>query len=85
MDLRTIQHIITYPISHGKYLNFVGFVTIPGGEGTIYPHKWVRDVKKEDVLAAYPGWEPEVDQMLSVFKIILTHRGPLSSTSLTVS
>ncbi|TBU59381.1 hypothetical protein BD310DRAFT_1010505 [Dichomitus squalens] len=60
-----IQHIITYPISHGKYLNFVGFVTIPDGEGTVYPHKWVRDAKKEDILSAYSGWEPEVDQMLS--------------------
>ena len=43
------------------------------------------DVKKEDVLAAYPGWEPEVDQMLSVCTIILTFQGPLSFMSFTVS
>ena len=61
-----LQHVITYPISHGKYLNLVAFVTIPDAEGTTYPHKWVIDAKKEDVLSAYSGWEPEVDQMLSV-------------------
>ncbi|KAI1794422.1 hypothetical protein LXA43DRAFT_1059245 [Ganoderma leucocontextum] len=59
------KHVITYPISHGKYLNLVAFVTIPDAEGTTYPHRWVIDAKKEDVLSTYSGWEPEVDQMLS--------------------
>lgn len=61
-----IQHIITYPISHGKYLNWIGFVTIPGGEGTTYPKKWVIDSTQEEVTAHFSGWEPEVDQMLKV-------------------
>lgn len=61
-----IQHIITYPISHGKYLNWIGFVTIPGGEGTTYPHKWVIDSTQDEVAAHFSGWEPEVDQMLQV-------------------
>ncbi|KAM5530281.1 hypothetical protein V8D89_016060 [Ganoderma adspersum] len=60
-----MSHVITYPISHGKYLNLVAFVTIPNAEGTTYPHKWVIDAKKEDALSAYSGWEPEVGQMLS--------------------
>nr|VWO94797.1 Mannitol 1-phosphate dehydrogenase [Ganoderma boninense] len=59
------KHVITYPISHGNYLNLVAFVTIPNAEGTIYPHKWVIDAKKEDAMSAYSGWEPEVAQMLS--------------------
>ncbi|KAL1937333.1 hypothetical protein VTO73DRAFT_13846 [Trametes versicolor] len=60
------KHIITYPISHGKYLNWIGFVTIPGGEGATYPHKWVIDSTKEEVTAHFSGWEPEVDQMLQL-------------------
>ena len=60
------QHIITYPISHGKYLNWIGFVTIPGGEGTTYPKKWVVDATQEEVAAHFPGWETEVNQMISV-------------------
>ncbi|KAI0637469.1 hypothetical protein C8Q77DRAFT_1086146 [Trametes polyzona] len=60
------KHIITYPISHGKYLNWIGFVTIPGGEGTTYPHKWVLDVPQAEVAAHYAGWEPEVGEMLEL-------------------
>ncbi|KAI0640657.1 hypothetical protein C8Q79DRAFT_1004238 [Trametes meyenii] len=58
-----MSHVITYPISHGKYLNWIGFVTVPGGEGTAYPRKWVVDVPKEEVIQHFSGWEPEVDQM----------------------
>lgn len=65
-DSSGIQHIITYPISHGKYLNWIGFVTIPGGEGTTYPHNWVIDSTQDEVAAHFSGWEPEVDQMLQV-------------------
>ncbi|KAI0365439.1 FAD/NAD(P)-binding domain-containing protein [Pilatotrama ljubarskyi] len=60
------QHIITYPISHGKYLNWIGFVTIPGGEGTTYPQKWVIDALKDDMIAHFSGWEPEVEQMIQL-------------------
>ncbi|KAI0751934.1 hypothetical protein C8Q80DRAFT_1160297 [Daedaleopsis nitida] len=59
------RHIITYPISDGKYLNWIGFVTVPGGIGTTYPHKWLMDASRDDVVANFAGWEPEVDQMLS--------------------
>ncbi|OSD01849.1 FAD/NAD(P)-binding domain-containing protein [Trametes coccinea BRFM310] len=60
------KHIITYPISHGKYLNWIGFVTIPGGEGTTYPRKWVVDATQQEVAAHFTGWEPEVDEMLQL-------------------
>ncbi|KAH9911102.1 uncharacterized protein BXZ73DRAFT_57355 [Epithele typhae] len=59
------QHIITYLISHGKYLNWIGFVTRPGQEGTEYPHKWVLDANRDDVVREFAGWEPEVDQMIA--------------------
>ncbi|KAI0773492.1 hypothetical protein C8Q74DRAFT_1368087 [Fomes fomentarius] len=59
------RHIITYPISHGKYLNWIGFVTIPGGKGTTYPHKWVIDATQEELVNHFSGWESEVDEMLS--------------------
>ncbi|KAI8984807.1 hypothetical protein BD414DRAFT_515518 [Trametes punicea] len=58
-----LSHIITYPISHGKFLNWIGFVTIPGGEGTVYPKKWVIDATQDEVINHFSGWEPEVGQM----------------------
>ncbi|KAI0820656.1 hypothetical protein BC628DRAFT_1422680 [Trametes gibbosa] len=60
------KHIITYPISHGKYLNWIGFVTILGGEGTSYPHRWVMEAAQEEVMAHFAGWEPEVEQMINL-------------------
>ncbi|RDX48424.1 FAD/NAD(P)-binding domain-containing protein [Lentinus brumalis] len=59
------KHIITYPISHGKYLNWIAFVTIPGGEGTTYPKKWVTDATQEELASHFPDWEVEVNQMIS--------------------
>ncbi|RPD54132.1 FAD/NAD(P)-binding domain-containing protein [Lentinus tigrinus ALCF2SS1-7] len=59
------KHIITYPISHGRYLNWIAFVTIPGGEGTAYPKKWVTDATYEELASYFTGWESEVDQMIS--------------------
>ncbi|RPD54127.1 FAD/NAD(P)-binding domain-containing protein [Lentinus tigrinus ALCF2SS1-7] len=58
------KHIVTYPISHGKFVNFVGFVTDPGAQGTTYPHKWVMDATREELVSQYPGWEREVEEML---------------------
>ncbi|KAH9929891.1 uncharacterized protein BXZ73DRAFT_101954 [Epithele typhae] len=68
------KHIITYPISHGKYLNWIGFVTRPGKEGTEYPHKWVLDADQDDVVREFTGWEPEVDQMIAVPRLLLLAR-----------
>ncbi|KAH9910665.1 uncharacterized protein BXZ73DRAFT_108668 [Epithele typhae] len=59
------KHIITFPISHGQYLNWIGFVTRPGKEGTEYPHKWVLDADQDHVVREFTGWEPEVDQMIA--------------------
>ena len=61
----TFKHIITYPIS-SKYLNWIGFVTTPGAEGTRYPHKWATDGSREELVSHFAGWEPEVDEMISV-------------------
>ena len=42
-------------------------MTIPAAEGTPLPGPaMVDNVKKEDVLEAYEGWEPEVKELLDV-------------------
>ena len=66
LSFMSLKHIITYPISHGKFLNWIGFVTVPGAEGTPYPRKWVTDADRDELVAHFTGWEPEVDEMLSV-------------------
>ncbi|OCH86432.1 FAD/NAD(P)-binding domain-containing protein [Obba rivulosa] len=62
------RHIVSYPISHGKLINFVGFYTYPGGEGTQYDGKWVQDVPLAEVYEKYVGWEREVEEMLRLIE-----------------
>ena len=47
-------------------MNFVGYYTVPGGEGTSFNEKWVRDVSVEEVQACYSGFEPEIQALLKV-------------------
>lgn len=61
------KHVVTYPISQGTLVNFVGFYTIPGAEGTTFTGKWVQDVPVEEVMACYAGFEPEVQALLKCF------------------
>ena len=61
------KHVVSYPISRGTLVNLVAFVTIPTAEGTPLPGPAMIDnIKKEDVLNAYEGWEPEVKELLEV-------------------
>ncbi|KAA1472004.1 FAD/NAD(P)-binding domain-containing protein [Dentipellis sp. KUC8613] len=64
------QHLVTYPISRGEDINFVGFYTVPGAyeSKASYPGKWVRDVPVEDVKACYEGWEDEVQAVTKCVK-----------------
>ncbi|TFY80711.1 hypothetical protein EWM64_g3302 [Hericium alpestre] len=60
------KHIVSYPISRGALINFVGFYTVPGAyeSRAAYPGKWVKDVPVEDVKKCYEGWEGEVQGLL---------------------
>ncbi|TFY72565.1 hypothetical protein EVG20_g435 [Dentipellis fragilis] len=64
------RHLVTYPISRGEDINFVGFYTVPGAyeSKASYPGKWVRDVPVEDVKACYEGWEDEVQAVTKCVK-----------------
>ncbi|KAI0026777.1 hypothetical protein K488DRAFT_64556, partial [Vararia minispora EC-137] len=59
------QHIVTYPISRGELINLLAFVTTPGGYGTEYKGKWVRDASPDEIRASYAGWEPEVQALIN--------------------
>ncbi|TFY76984.1 hypothetical protein EWM64_g7028 [Hericium alpestre] len=60
------KHIIAYPISNGSMINFLAFYTVPDGEGMPFPGKWVEDAPKEEALAHYVGWEPDVQEILQM-------------------
>ena len=65
------KHIIAYPLAQAKSINFIVFVTTPGGEGTLYPTSWVEQVTEEEVANHVEGWEPEVLAMIKVRPVVL--------------
>ncbi|OCB84042.1 FAD/NAD-binding domain-containing protein [Sanghuangporus baumii] len=58
------KHVIVYPVTKGKLINVVAFVSQPGREGTLYNDPWVTSREKSEVVAAYKGWETEVQQLI---------------------
>ncbi|OCH85258.1 FAD/NAD(P)-binding domain-containing protein [Obba rivulosa] len=80
-----LEHIICYPISQGRELNFIGFRTVPDGEGAVYGEPWVQESTVEEVRQMFEGWEPEVQQLLdcirppSKWAIHVIHELPFST------
>ncbi|KAL5499136.1 hypothetical protein ACEPAH_1654 [Sanghuangporus vaninii] len=58
------KHLIVYPIMKGKLVNVVAFVSHPEKEGSPYNDPWVISSEQTDLVAAYEGWEAEVQQLV---------------------
>ncbi|KAI5117342.1 hypothetical protein M0805_001947 [Coniferiporia weirii] len=58
------KHIITYPISHGHFINVVAMRSWPDKAGTVFEGNTVEPRSKEELLEQYVGWEEEVQQLL---------------------
>ncbi|KAH9920776.1 uncharacterized protein B0H18DRAFT_1086308 [Fomitopsis serialis] len=43
------QHVVSYPVSHGGFINWIGFKTRPEMEGTIYEGKSAEEAPKEEI------------------------------------
>ncbi|KAL5492945.1 hypothetical protein ACEPAI_4393 [Sanghuangporus weigelae] len=59
------KHVVSYPISEGRVVNLVPFVTVPGADGEELDGPAVVDVSKQEMLDQYKGWEPEVLNLLT--------------------
>ncbi len=51
-------------------MNFVGFVSQPEMEGTVWEGRTVEQRTHEDVAIAYQGWEAEVEQLVEVYLLV---------------
>lgn len=54
------KHFIAYPVSQGRFINAVGFYTVPRAEGTPFDGTWVTDVSRQEVMDCFGAFEPEV-------------------------
>ena len=60
------QHIIAFPISRGRFVNFVAFEFHPDKEGTHFDGPWVTDVDSSYVQELVHGWEKDVSDLVQV-------------------
>ncbi|KAG6812290.1 hypothetical protein H0H92_003599 [Tricholoma furcatifolium] len=63
IDMFLHQHVVTHPF--GDIVNLVCFYNKENGFGAPYTEPWVSDVSVEEVISCYPGWEPDVVEVLS--------------------
>ncbi|THG99501.1 hypothetical protein EW145_g7256 [Phellinidium pouzarii] len=59
------KRIISFPISQGRLVNFIAYVTGPGRDGNELGGPSVTDVTKQEMIDHYQGWEPEVQALLN--------------------
>ena len=86
MALRPVQtlwlgpgrHLVHYPISAGRLVNIVAIV--PAGDWRT--ESWTAEGRVEDMLAAFAGWDPRVQQLLAAAtdtrRWALVDRSPLA-------
>ena len=55
-----------YPISRGRFINFVAFEFHPDEEGTQLDGPWVADGDHSFVQGLFQGWENEVGEIVRV-------------------
>ncbi|THH19975.1 hypothetical protein EW146_g1292 [Bondarzewia mesenterica] len=58
------KHVVSYSIARGSVVNVVAFSSEPEKEGTPCDGPWVAPCAREELLACYAGWEPEVRELL---------------------
>ena len=57
---------MAYPISRGRFVNFVAFESHPQEEGTHFGGPWVADTDSSYVQSLFRGWEKEVGELVQV-------------------
>lgn len=55
-----------YPISRGRFVNFVAIEYHPHEEGTHLGGPWVTEVNPSNVQSLFHGWEKEVGELVQV-------------------
>jgi hypothetical protein len=57
---------VVYPISRGRFVNFVATEYHSHEEGTHLEGPWVTEVNSSSVQSLFDGWEKEVDELVQV-------------------
>ena len=63
-DVLPSQHIVTYPMSDGEFINVVALVHNETREETYHEGPPIENVTNAEMLSVYEGYEPEVQALL---------------------
>ncbi|TFK64958.1 FAD/NAD(P)-binding domain-containing protein [Pluteus cervinus] len=58
--------VITYPISHGKLINFAAFTARHDLENSKFDGPWMCPVNKSEFAPYFEHWEPDVQELFEV-------------------
>ncbi|KAL6301495.1 FAD/NAD(P)-binding domain-containing protein, partial [Sparassis latifolia] len=58
------KHIVAYPVSQGRMVNVVVFISKPELEGKLYDGRWVVPVTKKEMMEKFSSWDPEAKSLL---------------------
>ncbi|KAI0057397.1 salicylate hydroxylase [Artomyces pyxidatus] len=68
------RHIMAYPVSKGRFVNFAAFDVDPSQEETFYTDPWVSDADQQEIVRIFSGWELEVRQMVQCLEGLKVNR-----------
>jgi hypothetical protein len=57
---------MAYPISRGRFINFIAFEVHPDDEGTHFGGAMVTNADPKHVAGMFRGWEREVGELVQV-------------------
>jgi salicylate hydroxylase len=60
------QHIVAYPIRHGKMINFVAFSSRHDLENTTFHGPWTSPTETSEFARVFSGWDSEVQVLIEV-------------------
>ena len=60
------KHVVAYPISKGRYINFVSLISFPEQMGSKLEGNTMVEVPVSEMANHHVGWEPQVQQLISV-------------------
>jgi hypothetical protein len=68
-----LQHLIVYQVIKSEHtlINLVAFVTDPAKEGTRLPGSPSMPCSQREMLAAFEGWDDEVQALLNVSSYLI--------------
>jgi salicylate hydroxylase len=61
-----LQYILVYPIAQGRIINVSGFHKQAGQRSSTFTGPWIGRIDRDELLAAFSQWEPEVQVLFEV-------------------